>query len=226
MRSRAIVLLSGGLDSTVALAMTARGVAPALALFFDYGQHAAARERAAATAIADRYGVRFERVELPWLARGASSSLIAGRGEPPSWRGRALDDAEPRSVWVENRNGIFIGIAAFYAAERGCGSVVAGFNREEAAAFPDNTETYLRRMNEVLELGCRRPVRVESPTIAMTKREIVARALEMDVPWHLLWSCYRGGAVMCGRCESCLRLIRAIEGTPAAAEVRFGKESA
>jgi 7-cyano-7-deazaguanine synthase len=223
-RTRAIILLSGGLDSTVACALAARSLAPQLALFFDYGQHAAAREDAAARGIARHYGVAFERVGLPWLAGAATSSLIAGRGEPPAWDGRPLDDAAPRSVWVENRNGIFISIAAFYAAERGCGAIVVGFNREEAVAFPDNSESYLRRMNDVLELGVRSPVRVESPTLAMTKREIVARALELDVPWHLLWSCYRGADAMCGRCESCLRLARAVEGTPAAAKVRFGKE--
>ena len=224
MRARAVVLLSGGLDSTVALALAARSMAPELALFFDYGQHAAAREGAAARSIAERYGVAFERIELPWLARTATSSLIAGRGEPPAWSEGRLDDAVPRSVWVENRNGIFISIGAFYAAERGCGALVVGFNREEAAAFPDNSEEYLRRMNEVLELGVSSPVRIQSPTLAWTKPEIVERALELDIPWRLLWSCYRGGPVMCGACESCLRLARAIEGTPAAAKVRFGKE--
>ena len=219
-------LLSGGLDSTAALALERRAGVPALALFFDYGQKAAVREEEAARAIARHFAVELQRIELPWLGAASSSSLIAGRGEPPRASRGDLDGEGPRAVWVENRNGIFIAIGAFMAAERGCERVVVGFNREEAAAFPDNSAEFLRRTNAALELGLRAPVRVESPTLMMTKREIVARALELDLPWHLLWSCYRGGEAMCGECESCLRLARAVGGTAAAAKVRFGKERA
>jgi len=220
----AIVLLSGGLDSTVSLAMTARSGATGTALFFDYGQRAASREEQAARGIAAAYDFGFERVELPWLAEHGASALIAGGGEPPVWSADLLEDPSPRAVWVENRNGIFVSIAAFYAAEAGWRSVVVGFNREEARAFPDNSEEYLRRMNAVLELGVRSRVRLESPTLSMTKAEIVRAGIELDIPWRLLWSCYLGGAAMCARCESCLRLARAAEGTPALAKIRFGKE--
>jgi 7-cyano-7-deazaguanine synthase len=224
---RAIALLSGGLDSTVALALAGtEGWEPSAALFFDYGQHAARREEDAARRIAGRYGVPFERLDLPWLARLSTSALVAGPREIPSWSAEALDDAAPRAVWVENRNGIFINIAAFYAAERGSEGVIVGFNREEAAAFPDNSEAYLERTNAALELGLVRRVRVVSPTLRMTKREIVEAALALDVPWELLWSCYRGGEAPCGSCESCLRLRRAVAGTPAERRVKFGKEDA
>lgn len=224
---RAITLLSGGLDSTVALALAGtEGWEPAAALFFDYGQHAARREEDAARRIAGHYRVTFERLDLPWLARLSTSALVAGSREIPSWSVEALDDAAPRAVWVENRNGIFINIAAFYAAERGSEGVIVGFNREEAAAFPDNSEAYLERTNGVLELGLARRVRVVSPTLRMTKREIVERALALEIPWELLWSCYRGGEAPCGSCESCLRLKRAVAGTPAERRVKFGKEDA
>jgi 7-cyano-7-deazaguanine synthase len=220
---RSVVLLSGGLDSTVALALAAQsGPWPVAALFFDYGQHAAAREDHAARRIAGRYGLSYERIELPWLAKLSSSALVAGKGEPPVWAERLLDDRAARAVWVENRNGIFVDIAACYASETGSDTVIVGFNREEASAFPDNSEEYLARMNRALELGCRRRVRIESPTLAMGKRDIVERALDLAIPWELLWSCYRGGERMCGSCESCLRLARAIAGTAAAPLVRFG----
>ncbi len=201
-----------------------RGPRPVAALFFDYGQHAARREAAAARWIAARYGCAFERVALPWLARESGSSLIAGKGSPPRWRRSRLADASPRGVWVENRNGIFIAIAALYAAERGCGTVIVGFNREEARAFPDNTERFLRRANDALELSVRAAVRVASPTVRLTKRGIVRRGIELGVPWSRLWSCYRGAARMCGSCESCLHLRRAVAGTEAERLVRFGKE--
>lgn len=226
-RSSAIVLLSGGLDSTVSLALCSEYCRLKAALFFDYGQHASLREEDAARRTADHFKLSFERIELPWMGRLSSSVLIAGKGEPRELSPEDLDKrgrAYSLEVWVENRNAVFINIAAAYAAANKCGVVIVGFNREEAANFPDNSEEFLRRMNESLELGVGKPVRVESPTISMTKREIAGEGLRLCVPWNLIWSCYRGGDVMCGRCESCLRLKRAVSGTPAEAEVRFGKE--
>lgn len=223
--TRAVVLLSGGLDSTASLAIAKRaGREPVAALFFDYGQHAARREESASRRIAEHYRLSFERMELPWLSRLSSSALIAGKGEPPPWSESLLDDPSTRAVWVENRNGVFLNIAAFFAAETGCNTVIVGFNKEEASAFPDNSEEYLARINSALELGLDKRIHVESPTLRMGKREIAERALELAIPWGLLWSCYRGGETMCGSCESCLRLARAVAGTPAERFLRFGKE--
>jgi 7-cyano-7-deazaguanine synthase len=223
----AVVLLSGGLDSAAAAALAPEaGCEPSAALFFDYGQRAARSEERAARGIAGHYGLAFERIELPWMARFSKSALVAAGAEPPRWSPDRLDDASPRAVWVENRNGIFVNAAAFYAAERGLDAVVVGFNREEAAAFPDNSAEFLDRINRALELSLAAAVRVVAPTIGMTKREIAARALAGDFPWELLWSCYRGGDVQCGSCESCLRLKRAVEGTPAHGRVSFEKEDA
>ena len=223
----AVVLLSGGLDSTAAVALAPEaGCEPAVALFFDYGQHAARKEEHAARGIAGFYRIAFERIELPWIARFSKSALVAGVGEPPRWSPDRLDDTAPRAVWVENRNGIFINIAAFYAAEQGRDAIVVGFNREEAAAFPDNSADYVDRVNRALELSLGRGVRVIAPTLGMSKREIVERALALGIPWELLWSCYRGGNLPCGSCESCLRLKRAVGGTGAEGRVRFEKEDA
>jgi 7-cyano-7-deazaguanine synthase len=223
----AVVLLSGGLDSAAAVALAPDvGCGPAAALFFDYGQHAARKEEIAARSIAGFYHIPFERIELPWMARLSKSALVAGAGEPPRWSADRLDEEAPRAVWVENRNGILINIAAFCAAERGWDAIVVGFNREEAVAFPDNSEEYVDRVNRALELSLRRVVRVVAPTLGMTKREIVERALAFDFPWELLWSCYGGGNLPCGSCESCIRLKRAVEGTIAEGRVRFEKEDA
>jgi 7-cyano-7-deazaguanine synthase len=220
------VLLSGGLDSTAALAAAlTEACVPETALFFDYGQRAARREEQAARAIAGHYGLSFERIELPWLARISKSALIASGAEPPPWSAERLDDTAPRAVWVENRNGIFINIAACCAAERALDAVIVGFNREEAAAFPDNSEAFLERINAALELGLRRRIRVVCPTLRMTKRQIVERSLALDIPWELLWSCYLGEELPCGLCESCLRLKRAVAGTAAERRLQFGKEN-
>ncbi len=224
---RAVILLSGGLDSTVSLALSVRTRDVRGALFFDYGQHAARRERDAAKEIASCYGMSFHCIELPWLGALSSSSLIAGKGDPPRLSMSDIesgDGSASRSVWVENRNGIFLNIAGAFAASRECGVVVAGFNREEAETFPDNSEAFLTAVNEAFRLGVGRRVCVESPTVTMSKREIAREGLRLDIPWKLLWSCYRGGDAMCGECESCLRLRRAVKGTPAGSMVAFSSK--
>ena len=221
---RAVVLLSGGLDSTVSCAMAARFCTPRTALFFDYGQRAAEREERAVRGIASHFGLEAVRLELPWYKTFSHSAIIDRTGEIPEPGRAGLDEAALEgagAVWVENRNAVFIDIAAAVAAARESSIIIVGFNREEAALFPDNGSEFLSRMNAALELGAGERVRVESPTIAMTKAEIVREALSMDIPWHLVWSCYRGGELMCGRCPSCLRLRRAIAGTPAADRIGF-----
>lgn len=225
-RERAVALLSGGLDSTVSLALALEFCTVETAIFFDYGQHASSMEERAARRIADHYGIGFERFALPWLAAISSSSLIAGRGEPPHLSPEGTDSAAPASsgtVWVENRNGIFINIAAAVAAERDCQLVITGFNTEEALNFPDNSVAFLEGVNSALEFGVSKPVRVTSPTVTMNKREIVAEGLRLRIPWDTIWSCYRGRTVMCGDCESCLRLRGAVAGTEAESGIRFAK---
>jgi 7-cyano-7-deazaguanine synthase len=117
-------------------------------------------------------------------------------------------------VWVPNRNGVFLGVAAAFAERYGCTVVVTGFNREEAAEFPDNSAEYVEAFNRGLEFSTRGAVRVVSYTLHMSKREILRRALEVGVPVGAIWSCYRGGERMCGSCASCRRLKTAIDSLP------------
>jgi 7-cyano-7-deazaguanine synthase len=112
---------------------------------------------------------------------------------------------------VENRNGIFLNIAAAFALSAGGSVVIAGFNREEAEEFPDNSREYIRAVNRALEVGEIHDIRVESPTAGMDKASIVKEGLRLGIPWDLLWSCYEGGRLMCGTCPSCSRLRAALE---------------
>jgi 7-cyano-7-deazaguanine synthase len=183
------------------------------ALFFDYGQIAARREEGAARGISSHYGLSFKKIELPWLGRISASALTGGQP------GSAMLDVD--SVWVENRNGIFVNIAASVAASKGCAAVITGFNREEAASFPDNSEKFVEAANAMLRISTRTGVRVESPTISMLKKEITALGVKLRIPWERLWSCYHGGEMMCGNCRSCRYLKSAVEGTSAAGIIRF-----
>lgn len=215
--ARAVALLSGGLDSTVAAARIHGSHGIAIALTIDYGQRAFERERAAARAMARHFGAEHRTLRLDFLAEITKTALVDRELEIPQLSREQLDDvtgAAQRSmvaVWVPNRNGLMIAAAAALAEARGLDTVVVGFNREEASTFPDNSQAFLERTNAALELSTRNHVRVEAPTVALDKREIVAEGYRIEAPLHYLWSCYRGGEQHCLRCESCARLCRALE---------------
>jgi 7-cyano-7-deazaguanine synthase len=179
------------------------------ALCFDYGQRAAARERAAAAALARRLGGAFHAIDLPWLAACAAtagSALLPGGGDlPQGTAARPGDAASAARVWVPARNAAFVAIAAAHAEALGADCVLAGFNREEAATFPDNSAAFLAAATAFLRLGTRTGVAVVSPTLDLDKPAIVARARALGFTAADFWSCYEGGPAPCGRCESCLR---------------------
>jgi 7-cyano-7-deazaguanine synthase len=205
-----VALLSGGLDSGVAAALFARaGHRLALCLFGAYGQRAEVRERAAARALAERLGAPFAVVAMPWLgdlAARTGSRLAPGTGElPAGTAARPGDERSAALVWVPARNAVFVAVAAAHAEALGADCVVAGFNREEAATFPDNSPAFVHAGTAFLAHGTRSGVVVTSPTLAMDKDEIVANARALGFSPDDFWSCYEGGERPCGRCESCLR---------------------
>ena len=210
-----VVLLSAGLDSAVNLkeALDREGVA--LALTSDYGQRAAAREAACAALMCDRLGVRHRLIPLPWLRDLCKNALVGG-GMVPEVTADELDSEmvksgeTARAVWVPNRNGVFVGIAASFAESLGAGTVVAGFNREEAATFPDNSAEFVAATNAQLGLSTRTGVMVHSYTQDATKSEIVRLGRRIGAPVACVWSCYLGYPEHCWRCESCARLERAL----------------
>jgi 7-cyano-7-deazaguanine synthase len=211
--SGAVILLSGGLDSAVNLAAAAEAGRVDLALTFDYGQLAAAREVEAAAAMAARYNVAHRVIDAPWLVT-ATSALTGQNVALPEPLAEELDDRvaagiSAAAVWVPNRNGVFLNIAAALAEQIGASDVVAGFNAEEAATFPDNSADFVEAVNEALAFSTRGAVRTLSYTIDLDKAGIVRWGKELSAPLDLVWACYRGGERMCGRCESCRRLRRA-----------------
>ena len=218
MKAATVVLLSGGLDSAANLALCFERDEPVLALTADYGQRAAQREIEAARDLAGHYGVRHETVDLRWLGALGGSSLTDSDRLIPEL-GQAELDALPRiretarAVWVPNRNGVLIQLAAAYAEVLGVGRVLVGFNREEGATFPDNTQEFLDASTAALRFSTREgAVAVHSYTTALDKREIVAqlRRLARPFPFEKVWSCYHGGPKACGKCESCQRFKRAV----------------
>jgi 7-cyano-7-deazaguanine synthase len=117
-------------------------------------------------------------------------------------------------VWVPNRNGVFINLAAAFAESLEASLIITGFNAEEAATFPDNSPQYVEAINEALSFSTQNQVQVFSPTQNLNKTEIVNLGLQLALPWELVWSCYKEGdsaGRMCGECESCRRFMRATQ---------------
>ncbi|MCB9887147.1 MAG: 7-cyano-7-deazaguanine synthase QueC [Planctomycetes bacterium] len=210
MTRKAIALLSGGLDSGVAAAQfVADGGSVTHALFFLYGQRAAPREAAASRALAQKWGAQWVPIELPWLGELASHAGSAltdpGRELPRGTAERPGDAASAAAVWVPARNAVFVAVAAAFAEAHGAECVVAGFNREEAETFPDNSSAFLQAATAFLGLGTRSGVAVVSPTLDLDKAGIVAAARQLGLVQGDFWSCYEAGDQPCSTCESCLR---------------------
>lgn len=205
--AKAIVLLSGGLDSATALAW-ARTVKKwdCRCLLFDYGQRHR-RELRAARTIARRAGcpVHVVRFRLPW----GGSSLIDKKVSVPSHPLSSIGRGPLPNTYVPARNTIFIAFALSWADVVGAEHLVIGANALDYSGYPDCRPRYLRAIQSAGRWGTRlgaeskKPLRVWAPLLRLSKAAIVRKALALRVPYALTWSCYRGGRRPCGTCDSC-----------------------
>jgi 7-cyano-7-deazaguanine synthase len=206
-RSRAVVLLSGGMDSCVCATLAFRDHATA-ALHISYGQRTEDRERRAFEAICDRLGIR-ERL----LVRNEAMRAIGGS---------ALTDpkiAVPESstlgagipvTYVPFRNAHFLAVAVSWAEVLGAEKVYIGAVEQDSSGYPDCRPAYYRAFNEVIQAGTKDgDIEIVTPLIAMRKREIVTLGLELGAPFDLTWSCYQRQDRACGICDSCVLRLRA-----------------
>lgn len=210
---RAIALLSGGLDSTVNVKRALEDAEVVLALTCDYGQRSARREIEAAAAVASRLRIPHRIIALPWLAEITKTALVDVSKDLPTPSDDDLDskaDATAAAVWVPNRNGVFVSIAAAFAESLDCDAVIVGFNAEEGATFPDNSRAFFDATDAALALSTLKKVRLLCHTLDMSKADVVRFARSIDAPLDLIWPCYGAGAEMCWACESCRRLRRAL----------------
>ncbi|HOW15890.1 7-cyano-7-deazaguanine synthase QueC [Methanosarcina sp.] len=220
---KAITLLSSGLDCVAALAIAAKSLEIEMAITFDYGQRAGQREIEYSGKVCEHFGIEHRIIKLDWLGEITNTSLVNRNEEVPSLSFEDIDEAAPaaitensaKAVWVPNRNGVMLNIAGSFAESRGCDYIVVGFNGEEAGTFPDNSLDYVKAMDHAFSYSTQNRVRVLAPLIEMGKTEIVKRALEAKAPLEYSWSCYHGGEIPCGECESCVRRARAFKNTGA-----------
>ncbi len=211
-KPKAISLLSGGLDSTVATAYF-KDQYQIHALTFNYGQRSAEMEIKSSRAICDVMGMEHTVIELPWLAALGNSALTS-QEEVPQLGMEELDDKQlcdqsARQVWVPGRNIVFTAIATSFAEAEGASAIIVGWDQEEAVTFPDNSQEFLEAFNKVLEVGSLDEIEIKAPLINLNKTEIVELGAKVEAHLHLSYSCYLGGEEHCGSCESCIRRKRA-----------------
>lgn len=212
----AVVLLSSGLDSAVNLFKAYSENKNILAITFNYGQRAAKKEIESAQKITTLLQIEHHILDVTWIKNFAGSSLIDESQNVPMGGEVQIDHLETsqktaQSVWVPNRNGIFLNIAAGFAESSGAQFVIPGFNKEEASTFPDNSIDFMKSLDQSFAFSTSNKVKVKCYTANLDKTEIVKLALDLKMDLSLIWPCYFSLEKWCGQCESCLRFKRALK---------------
>ena len=204
-----VILLSGGLDSLVALdyAQNNDGVKIKLALTFDYGQKSAEKEIAQSGKIAEYYNIEHKIIKLDWLKTITQTSLVSDKSIPKE---NLNTVKSAKSVWVPNRNALFLNIAACFCDSYEYKYIIYGANNDEGKTFPDNTEEFREQISGLFKSSTLVSPEVIAPLIKYGKNDIVRIAVEHSVPLELVWSCYDSGSKHCGECESCNHLKKAL----------------
>lgn len=215
---RALVLLSGGIDSTTCLAMAIDkyGKENVVALSASYGQKHT-KELESARNIANYYDIELIELNLAKIFSYSNCSLLSHSKEeiPHSSYAEQLNknEGETVSTYVPFRNGLFLSTAASIALSKDCDIILYGAHSDDAAgsAYPDCSKAFNDAMNLAIYEGSGKKLRVEAPFVTLHKKDIVKKGLELKVPYELTWSCYEGKEYPCGECGTCIDREKAFE---------------
>ena len=221
MKTKAVVLLSGGLDSTTCLYLAANENDKIAAISFNYGQRHS-RELQAAHKVygtmVRTYPGRSDRMPVTVTIHGLvlpTTSLVNKALDLPKNRDESRMAEDIPSTYVPLRNSIMLAAAFSFAESIGASKVYAGFNAVDYSGYPDCRPEYVEAMAKALNLGSKQgssgnPIMLSAPLISMTKEQIVRRAIELGVPIHLTRSCYSDLRQPCGECDSCIIRMKAL----------------
>jgi len=208
--NKAVVLMSGGMDSCVTAAIAGQNYQLA-GLHASYGQRTEGRELQAFYSLCEHFCV-VERlaVRLDYFPVIGGSSLIDSR---IPIRDADLRSREIPNTYIPFRNAHFLSIATSWAEVIGAKKIFIGAVWEDSSGYPDCRPEYYEAMNRVIRAGTRpsTDITIETPLIYLSKREIVKRGVELAAPFHLTWSCYRDSEAACGVCDSCALRLRAFQ---------------
>jgi 7-cyano-7-deazaguanine synthase len=227
-RNRAVVLLSGGMDSCVCAALAARDH-QAAAVHVSYGQRTEERERRSFESICDRLEIRNRLLVRNEALRaiGGSALTDSGIAVPEAHGIGASAPAGIPVTYVPFRNAHFLAIAVSWAEVLGADKVYIGAVEPDSSGYPDCRPEYYLAFNEVVKTGTKEgAIRVVTPLIAMRKAEIVRLGLELDAPFDLTWSCYQREDRACGICDSCVLRLRAFREAGAEDPIPYAEATA
>lgn len=192
-QSKIVVLLSGGVDSAVCLALAKETEKEVHILIFDYGQKHS-KEITSAFAIANYFDINPTLVKLsvPFV-----SNLLK----------KSKEEIRPNENYVPFRNTMFLSIALGYAEANNCDTIYYGANDLDVENYPDCRQVYIDAMNDIAMLH-NSGIRIEAPLMGLKKGEIIRLGEGHKIPWHLTWSCHKGNEKSCGRCPACVNRLR------------------
>ena len=193
-----VIIYSGGLDSTTLLYEEQQRIA--LAVTFDYGSNHAAREIACARHHCSLLGIGHVVIELGFMSRYFSSSLLSGAEAIPDG---SYDDSNMHSTVVPFRNGIMLSIACGLAESRGLTRVLIANHGGDHAIYPDCRPAFVEAMDGAMQAGTYEGVRLAAPYTNLTKADLVRRGAALGIDYGRTYSCYRGGEHHCGTCGTC-----------------------
>lgn len=213
-KKSAVVLFSGGLDSTVSLYWAKKNFGSVLALIIDYQQKHVLETRMAQT-IASKCQIPYQLIKLP-LGDVLTSALTVKKRDIPKSLSMSKDAEGVPFTYVPFRNGIFLSLAAGFAESRDIYDIVTGFNRIDTPDYPDTTEEFTGMMEDVINCGTGATLRkkkfiIHTPLIQKTKQEIILMGIDLGADLSHSISCYRGGESPCLKCPSCEIRMRAFE---------------
>src|ERR1700733_306914 len=210
-RPRAVVCLSGGMDSCVCAALAARDF-EVFAVHFSYGQRTEARELRSAKEVARIVGVQeLLHLKIDLFRRiGGSALTDTAIAVPVASADETTIGSEVPVTYVPFRNAHFLSAAVSWAEVLGARTVFIGAVEQDSSGYPDCRPAYYDAFNQLIRMGTKDgQIRVETPLIQMRKSEIVRLGVELGAPFHVSWSCYAGETKACGVCESCVLRLRA-----------------
>ena len=215
---KAMVLFSGGIDSTTCLGMAIEkyGAQNVIALSISYGQKHT-KEIEASDKIAKYYNVKHIYLDLEKIFQYSDCSLLSHSDKeiPKEAYSEQIrnTNGSPVSTYVPFRNGLFLSSAASIALSLGCSEIYYGAHADDAAgsAYPDCSSAFNNAINEAIYLGSGKQIKIVAPFIASTKDQVVKKGLKLNVPYKYTWSCYEGGEKPCGKCGTCIDRARAFE---------------
>ena len=223
-----VVLLSGGMDSTVcaALAVHEHGAENTAALHIGYGQRTEEREQQAFSAICGRLGIQARLMFRTPFFRAIGGSALTDEKLAVPVAGREIG-AEIPVTYVPFRNAHFLSAATSWAEVLGANRIYIGAVQQDSSGYPDCRPEFYQAFNEAIRTGTKEgSIRIETPLIGLRKSDIVTRGLELGAPFDLTWSCYSRDDQACGSCDSCVLRLRAFAAAGAVDPISYLSQGA